>query len=745
MTTTGSWKLEGQLGSGGFGIVHVWKDVNSDRRIALKECRFPDISNLSSKHKEAWKNEVDILLRLNHRNVVKCFPIPEHFKSEDEGGLPILCMEFCSGGDLRKCLNKTENVCGLTEQKEVLNILGDLTSALGYLHNRRIIHRDLKPENVVLNFDPDEKKLVYKLIDLGYAKELDSSSLAISFVGTLQYIAPELFMGSEYTKSVDYWSLGLIAHEIITGQRPFLPHHSPGQWMTFVENKSYDVICIDNVKEDGEPDCREQFFPENSISESLSDDLVSWCRLLLQYDSTKRGRSEENGGDIAVFKELKEILNKRRCRIICMDSCRHKLDYVIDDDKNNLVKELCLFIEKKLKIPSNDQLVIDSLGNRIGAYDSLLNERNRESDNLIYVCDTRINHNVAEKVTEFSFIIPKLLKKVLKNPKVEVTIEETRRIFSHSYYFTKQEHLILENLRKGLNCYIEYLTTSVKNLNSLHLSVNKSYDKIFAKYELFFESLYHDIEKYKEQAQRKERITSNKIFDSWIVCDSQIKPHIQNMKEKINATESEIQNCNSSVTLCQQIANNHSNNNNNNEFVKKSLKSYENIRKLPISRRSDEKGSVMEVAGIIAKCLKQRDKNLQDHFNIFNQHILNLHHQINELNHCLENLRIDLEYFDSNITKLQRKRQSDVWKLLTAALQQTGHPHTPPPPHYTSQSYNSISTSINPTINMHLPSISSSSVNEIIEENRMLRSNVQELMDNTFDDSMLFHYYNAGE
>ena len=42
-------------------------------------------------------------------------------------------------------------------------------------------------------------------------------------------MAPELFLGQDYTRSVDYWSLGLLAHEIVTGQRPFLPNMSPGQ------------------------------------------------------------------------------------------------------------------------------------------------------------------------------------------------------------------------------------------------------------------------------------------------------------------------------------------------------------------------------------------------------------------------------------------------------------------------------------------------------------------------------------
>lgn len=71
---------------------------------------------------------------------------------------------------------------------------------------------------------------VYKLIDLGYAKELDQSSVCTSFVGTLQYLAPELFLSKRYTCTVDYWSLGLVTHEIITGVRPFLPNMTPVEW-----------------------------------------------------------------------------------------------------------------------------------------------------------------------------------------------------------------------------------------------------------------------------------------------------------------------------------------------------------------------------------------------------------------------------------------------------------------------------------------------------------------------------------
>ena len=67
-----------------------------------------------------------------------------------------------------------------------LNILRDISGGLKFLHDHKIIHRDLKPENILLS--QQEKNTVFKIADLGYAKQLDEMSIAKSFVGTLQYL-----------------------------------------------------------------------------------------------------------------------------------------------------------------------------------------------------------------------------------------------------------------------------------------------------------------------------------------------------------------------------------------------------------------------------------------------------------------------------------------------------------------------------------------------------------------------------
>ena len=108
-------------------------------------------------------------------------------------------MEFCDNGSLRNILNRTENVYGMSEN-ECLTIVMHVTSGLEYLHQRRITHRNLKPENVVSklcntrNHDGNkESSNMYKLIDLGFAKEVGPKSQSPSSPGPLEYTAPELF------------------------------------------------------------------------------------------------------------------------------------------------------------------------------------------------------------------------------------------------------------------------------------------------------------------------------------------------------------------------------------------------------------------------------------------------------------------------------------------------------------------------------------------------------------------------
>ena len=505
------------MGSGSFGVVHVWENSTSGETIALKKCRFGAEVTLSKKHKEQWRQEVDIMLRLDHSNVVRCREAPaelvERFVAGGDDDLPLLCMEYCSGGDLRKILNLPQSCCGLP-QRQVVAIVSDISSALGFLHNRRIIHRDLKPENVVLQ-ETDERT-VYKLIDLGYAKELGQSSLALSFVGTLQYIAPELFLSQEYTKSVDYWSLGFITHEIATGHRPFLPTFNPGQWIDHVQNKSRRDICIYQSEPEKEIRNSEKLFPENFLSHSLSADLASWLMSLLEWDPSRRGRSAS--GEVSVFDELGTLLGKTRLALVSMDRAVQKIEYVVEESTS--LQELRAWIERDAGVDSAAQLVaFASTGREVASSPESLHSQVaqlREEDRTVFVFDVRPpSGSLKEQIRALRPNIPPSVAPFLQSPRLEVTYPHKKMVYAHGFFFAKTEQAVCLQLATGIKVLMRHLLNKVKDLNEASEAIAMNYERATAKFDLFEESLKHDVEKYMEQSQRKHRIKSNQIFESW--------------------------------------------------------------------------------------------------------------------------------------------------------------------------------------------------------------------------------------
>ncbi|MEQ2263237.1 hypothetical protein XENORESO_004998, partial [Xenotaenia resolanae] len=348
-----SWTMKERLGMGGFGHVYLYQHNETGEKIAVKLCRL----DLSEKNKERWSREIQIMRKLNHVNIVQAREVPEDVTSIALNDLPLLAMEYCAKGDLRKVLNKPENCCGLKES-EILSLLGHIGSGIQYLHENKIIHRDLKPENIVLQEIDGE--LVHKIIDLGYAKDLDQGSLCTSFVGTLQYLAPELFESKPYTVTVDYWSFGTVIFECICGFRPFLHNMQPVQWINKVKNKGpKDIMAVEDMN--GEIRFSTHLSYPNNLSKSLLEPVERLLQMLLLWDPVFRGGGPDpKTNKPGCFTLLENILNMKVMHVLDMTSAQlHSM--VLGTEESFLSLQLRLEAQTQAHIsPESQELLMDT-------------------------------------------------------------------------------------------------------------------------------------------------------------------------------------------------------------------------------------------------------------------------------------------------------------------------------------------------------------------------------------------------
>lgn len=493
----GDWVKDRVLGSGSFGTVVLWKHKNTDERLAIKTCKWGD--ELTNKHRERWTTEVEMLQNCTHPNIVGTKELPEEFlkglEKVNPSKLPILCMEYCSGGDLRQLLTKPESCAGLKEI-QVRQILSDICNALKFLHHNKITHRDLKPENIVLhipdssaNIGQNQRKLTCKLIDLGYAKEIDSKSVCASFVGTLQYLAPEIMYSKTYSNSVDYWSFGLLAFELISGTRPFLPFMSPVQWMPEVKKKAHENICVFETFH-GDIEYSNEIFPENHISKAFKKSIEDWLRVTLEWDPKLRGRdapskvtfdipSEQKAtaSNIVLFSLLEKILCTKIIKIFAVVSLTQQA-YEIDE--HTTIATLKIWLQKDTKIPVQEQVLISQT-----TYIDIDNDEpvakywNENCNIMLYLYNK--NNFLNEQVEP---VVPKAVQRCLEHPKTLYNYKNSQNLYRNGLYFVMTQMEAYDSLIHGLFTRGESLKHESKQLLLKHNLIDKNIAKLLAQEEI---------------------------------------------------------------------------------------------------------------------------------------------------------------------------------------------------------------------------------------------------------------------
>jgi len=205
--TFGGYTIESVLGRGGMGTVYLATHKRLARRVALKVIT-PELA-LDEDFRARFLRESQLAASLDHPNVI---PI---YDADEIDGVLYLAMRYVSGPSLLELIRER----GSLPPAETLRLAEQIGGALDAAHRAGLVHRDVKPANVLIA-EPDDHAY---LCDFGLAKRTSSTAMTRvgSFLGTVDYSAPEQIEGRPLDGRADVYSLGCVLFHCLTGQVPY--------------------------------------------------------------------------------------------------------------------------------------------------------------------------------------------------------------------------------------------------------------------------------------------------------------------------------------------------------------------------------------------------------------------------------------------------------------------------------------------------------------------------------------------
>ncbi|KAA8517631.1 hypothetical protein F0562_015105 [Nyssa sinensis] len=243
------------VGQGAFGKVFQVRKRGTSEIYAMKVMRKDKI--MEKNHAEYMKAERDILTKIDHPFIVQ---LKYSFQTKYR---LYLVLDFVNGGHLFFQLFHH----GLFREDLARIYTAEIVSAVSHLHANGIMHRDLKPENILLDADGHAM-----LTDFGLAKQFEETTRSNSMCGTVEYMPPEIVLGKGHDKAADWWSVGILLFEMLTGKPPFIGGN---------RDKIQQKIIKDKIKLPG----------------FLTSEAHSLLKGLLQKDPSKRLGNGPTGSD----------------------------------------------------------------------------------------------------------------------------------------------------------------------------------------------------------------------------------------------------------------------------------------------------------------------------------------------------------------------------------------------------------------------------------------------------------------
>uniref|UniRef100_A0A674JJC0 Serine/threonine-protein kinase TBK1 n=1 Tax=Terrapene triunguis TaxID=2587831 RepID=A0A674JJC0_9SAUR len=299
--------------------------------------------------------ELEVLKKLNHKNIVKLFAIEEETTTRHK----VLVMEFCPCGSLYTVLEEPSNAYGLPES-EFLIVLRDVVAGMNHLRENGIVHRDIKPGNIMRVIGEDGQS-VYKLTDFGAARELEDDEQFVSLYGTEEYLHPDMYERAvlrkehqkKYGATVDLWSIGVTFYHAATGSLPFRPFEGPRRnkevMYKIITGKPSGAISGVQKAENGPIEWSRDMPISCSLSKGLQVLLTPVLANILEADQ------EKCWGFDQFFAETNDMLHRRIIHVFSLQQMTLHKVYIHSYNTAAIFHEL---VYKQTKITSQNQELI---------------------------------------------------------------------------------------------------------------------------------------------------------------------------------------------------------------------------------------------------------------------------------------------------------------------------------------------------------------------------------------------------